>query len=99
MIFTEYAAAFFLLADQLRDAVDLLADQLEDLQLAIAVARVYEGDDGPVIKHLLSEKILPQAVRDGNKWLATWAFSMLGMSDKAVQALMVRLRFLPSLQS
>lgn len=85
----EYAAAFFLLGDQLRDAVNVLANQLGDVQLAIAVARVYEGVDGPVLRDFLQETLLPQAAREGNRWLATWAFWMLSQRDKAVRALIV----------
>ena len=94
---TEYAAAFFLLADHLKDAVGVLANQLDDMQLAIAVARVYEGDEGPVLKELIHSRILPQAVREGNKFLASWAFSMLGQRDMAIQALTVGLPLLTRL--
>ena len=83
----EYAAAFFLLADHLQDAINVCAHQLEDLQLAIAVARVYGGDDSPALHTLLEDKILPQAAFEGNRWLATWAFWMLGRRDVAVRAL------------
>lgn len=84
----EYAAAFFLLADKPKDAVNILATQTNDLQLAIAVARVYEGDNGPVLKELLIEKALPEAARTGNRWLATWAFWTLGEKHKALRALL-----------
>lgn len=62
----EYAAAFFLLAGSPKDAVNIIASRMQDLQLAIAVARVYEGDDGPVLRELLEEKVLPQAALEGN---------------------------------
>ncbi|KAF2091359.1 hypothetical protein K490DRAFT_31122 [Saccharata proteae CBS 121410] len=84
----EYAAAFFLLADQLKDAVRIISERMGDLQLAIAVARVYEGDDGPVLRAFLTDNVLPLAARDGNRWMATWAFWMLGKRDNAVRALM-----------
>lgn len=87
----EYAASFFLLADHLSDAVSLIYNQLGDTQLAIAVARVYEGDDSPVLQTFLKDKILPQAARDGNRWLATWAYWLLGRRDTAVQALITPL--------
>ena len=87
----EYAAAFFLLADRLQDAVNVCAQQLNDMQLAIAVARVYEGDEGPVLRSLLEEKILPQAAREGNRWLGSWAFWMLGRVDMAMKCLLVRI--------
>lgn len=84
-----YAAAFFLLAGSLSDAVRVCAQQLQDLQLAIAIARVYEGDDGPVLRELLEERVLPLAVHEGNRWLAMWAFWMLKRRDMAVRALIV----------
>ena len=92
----KYAAAFFLLAGNLKDAMTVLSNQLNDMQLAIAVARVYEGDDSPVLKEFLEDKVLPQAAVDGNRWLATWAFWMLGKRDKAVRALILPLNTLLS---
>ena len=83
----EYAAAFFLLAGNLQDAVNVCAHQMQNLQLAIAVARVYDGDDSLVLHSLLEDKVLPQAALEGNRWLATWAFWMLGKRDMAVRAL------------
>ncbi|KAL2144684.1 hypothetical protein VTI28DRAFT_8712 [Corynascus sepedonium] len=83
----EYAAAFFLLADHLQDAVNVCLNQLKDLQLAIAVARVYEGDTGPVLRRLLQEEVLSIAAQEGNRWLASWAFWMLHRRDMAVRAL------------
>lgn len=93
----EYAAAFFLLADCLKDAVNVILNQLKDLQLAIAVTRVYEGERGPVLKELLEEKVLPLAAQEGNRWLASWAFWMLHRRDMAVRALIVRLNYSPAL--
>ena len=84
---TEYAAAFFLLADRVKDAANVLATQLKDIQLAIAVTRVYEGDDGPVLKQLLQDKVLPLAAQQGDRWLAHWAFDMIGRRDLAMRCL------------
>ncbi|KAM7206227.1 RAVE protein 1 C terminal domain containing protein [Rhypophila sp. PSN 637] len=82
-----YAAAFFLLADHLQDAVNVCLNQMKDLQLAIAIARVYEGDQGHVLRRLLEEEILTIAAQEGNRWLASWAFWMLHRRDMAVRAL------------
>ncbi|EEH44592.2 uncharacterized protein PADG_00881 [Paracoccidioides brasiliensis Pb18] len=82
----EYAAAFFLLADHLRDAVYVCMNQLQDVQLAITISRAYEGDDGPVLKEIL-EKILVNATSEGNRWMATWGFWLLNRRDMAVRAL------------
>jgi hypothetical protein len=68
---------------------------MKDLQLAIAVTRVYEGDTGPVLRELLEEKILPLAAQEGNRWLASWAFWMLRRRDMAVRALIVSSSLIP----
>ncbi|KAJ2987724.1 hypothetical protein NUW58_g4347 [Xylaria curta] len=83
----EYAAAFFLLADHLQDAVNVCLNQIKDLQLAIAIARVYEGDTGIVLKRLLENDVLAVASQEGNRWLASWTFWMLKRRDMAVRAL------------
>ena len=77
----------------MRDAVNICAQQMQDIQLAIAVARVYDGDESPVLHDLLEEKLLPLAAYEGNRWMACWAFWMLGRRDMAVRALIVRYPF------
>ncbi|ERS94995.1 hypothetical protein HMPREF1624_08707 [Sporothrix schenckii ATCC 58251] len=83
----EYAAAFFLLADRLQDAMNVCFNQLQDLQLAVIIARVYEGDQGPVLMRFLEEVVLNVAAQEGNRWLASWAFWMLRRKDMSVRAL------------
>lgn len=90
-VHVDYSAAFFLLADRLQDAVNVCLNQLKDLQLAIAITRVYEGDNGPVLRKLLEEEVLNVAAQEGNRWLASWAFWMLHRRDMAVRALIVSL--------
>jgi hypothetical protein len=85
----EYAAAFFLLADRPKDAASVLASQMNDVQLAIAVTRVYEGDNGPVLKDLIGDRVLPLAAQQGDRWLAHWAFDLLGRRDLAMRCLTV----------
>ena len=38
--------------------MNVCLNQLKDLQLAIAITRVYEGDQGPVLRKLLEEEVL-----------------------------------------
>ena len=64
-----------------------------DLQLAIAISRASEGDNGPVLRAILEEKVLPEAASEGNRWMASWAFWMLGRRDMAVRALIVSIWF------
>lgn len=54
----EHAAAFFLLAGKLWDAVEVCVSRLEDLQLALVITRLYEGDNGDVYQRLLKECVL-----------------------------------------
>ncbi|ORY25155.1 RAVE protein 1 C terminal-domain-containing protein [Naematelia encephala] len=85
----EYAAAFFMLAGNAKDAINVCLRQLEDWQLAIALARVVEGGtDGPLMRWILSDTVIPLAFAGGHRWLATWAFWMLGRRDLAVRVLL-----------
>ncbi|KAJ7169732.1 RAVE protein 1 C terminal-domain-containing protein [Mycena filopes] len=89
----EYAAAFFLLGGALQDAVNVCLKQLGDFQLAIALARVVEqSDDGPVLLSILNTVVIPTAFREGNRWLASWAFWLLHRRDLAVRILITPLQ-------
>ncbi|KAK7207073.1 RAVE protein 1 C terminal-domain-containing protein [Myxozyma melibiosi] len=84
----EYAAGFFLLGDSLRDAVSVCVRNLEDIQLAIALARIYEGgEDGPVFQDLLKKEVLPLAYKTGDRWLASWAFWNLKRKDLSLKCI------------
>jgi DmX-like protein len=57
----EHAVAFFLLAGSLNDAIEVCLNKLEDLQLALLITRLYEGEHDntpPSYKKLLYEEIL-----------------------------------------
>jgi len=86
---SEYAAAFFLLGGSVKDAVNVCLRQLNDWQLAVAIARVVEGDDGPVLRGILQTTLVPLAFSGGHRWLGTWAFWMLRRRDLAVRILIV----------
>lgn len=89
---SEYAAAFFLLGGSLKDAVNVCIKQLDDFQLAIALARIVEqSDDGPILQDILNNTVVPVAFRKGNRWLASWAFWLLHRRDLSVRILVVRL--------
>lgn len=86
----EYAAAFFMLAGQFQDGINVCLRQLNDWQLGLALARVVEGrTDGPIYRRIVSETVLPLAFKGGHRWLGTWAFWMLGRRDLAVRVLIV----------
>ncbi|KAF9956234.1 regulator of (H+)-ATPase in vacuolar membrane [Mortierella alpina] len=76
-----YAAAFFLLADKLQDAVNVCIKQLNDLPLAISICHVYEQEErGPVLTRLLQDSV--KTVTD--PWLLSLFYSMLGQSANAI---------------
>ena len=58
--------------------------------------QLYGSHDGSVLRSFLRDKILPQAAREGNRWLATWAFWMLNKRDSAVRCLVTPLTTLLS---
>ncbi|ORY97295.1 RAVE protein 1 C terminal-domain-containing protein, partial [Syncephalastrum racemosum] len=87
----EYAAAFFLLADRLKDAVGIILKHVQDYQLAIAICRVYDGDHSALLKDILRDHVLPLAVDTHDRWLASMAFWLLGDQTKATAATMENL--------
>lgn len=79
----EYAAAFFLLADDAASAIGVLASQCDDTMLAVAVARLY----GTGIERLVTDRLLPQAVREGDRWYMSWCHFILSSPQEAASAL------------
>ena len=79
-----------MLSGCLKDAVAVCVKHLSDFQLAIALARVVEqSNEGPVFTDLLQNTVLPTAFKNGNRWLACWAFWMMRRRDLAVRILLV----------
>ncbi|KAJ8247851.1 hypothetical protein GJAV_G00251230 [Gymnothorax javanicus] len=56
----EQSAGFFLLAGSLKDAIEVCLEKMEDIQLAMIVARLYESDyeTSATCKGILHEKVL-----------------------------------------
>ncbi|XP_044772994.1 dmX-like protein 1 isoform X3 [Neomonachus schauinslandi] len=56
----EHSAAFFLLAGCLRDAIEVCLEKLNDIQLALVIARLYESefDTSATYKSILCKKVL-----------------------------------------
>ncbi|CAG7847093.1 Regulator of V-ATPase in vacuolar membrane protein 1 AltName: Full=Suppression of the onset of impotence protein 3 [Serendipita indica DSM 11827] len=88
----EMAAAFFLLGGSLQDAVNVCIKQMNDFQLGVALARVVEGDSGPILTSILKSTVLPIAFKDGNRWLGSWAFWKLNRRDLSVRILVTPLK-------
>ncbi|OAC97762.1 hypothetical protein MUCCIDRAFT_151071, partial [Mucor lusitanicus CBS 277.49] len=85
----EYAAAFFLLADKLKDAVNVILKNIKDFQLAIAICRVYEGDHSPLLREILENAVIPMAIENNDRWLISMAYWLLDRHKDAVRAMVV----------
>uniref|UniRef100_A0A8C1JTE9 Dmx-like 2 n=1 Tax=Cyprinus carpio TaxID=7962 RepID=A0A8C1JTE9_CYPCA len=68
----EQSAAFFLLAGSLKDAIVVCLEKMEDIQLAMIVARLYEADyeSSSTCQGILYEKVLG-CNRDGSGFSCT----------------------------
>uniref|UniRef100_A0AAR2JDI0 RAVE complex protein Rav1 C-terminal domain-containing protein n=1 Tax=Pygocentrus nattereri TaxID=42514 RepID=A0AAR2JDI0_PYGNA len=68
----EQSAAFFLLAGSLKDAIEVCLEKMEDIQLAMIVARLYEADfeSSSTCQGILYEKVLG-CKRDGTGFSCT----------------------------
>ncbi|CAF4557049.1 unnamed protein product [Rotaria sp. Silwood1] len=60
----EHAAAFFLLAGKIRDAIEVIINNLNDIQLALLVARLYENDEQNLVNNILNKEILTKPHND-----------------------------------
>lgn len=87
------AAYFFLLADKLKDACNIIATKLNDVQLAIAIARIYsvtskgELSDQEVIQNIIENYMVPEALQNGDRWITSWIFWELKENEVSIQAL------------
>lgn len=87
----EYAVAFFLLGNRLRDAVSVCLKQLDDIQLAFTITRIYDGEQSDLLKEIVMSHMLPRTMADQDRWMASLAFSAMGEREKAILALMLPL--------
>ncbi len=60
----EHAAAFFLLAGKIRDALEVIINNLNDIQLALLIARLHEGDEQNFVNDILQREILTKPHSD-----------------------------------
>ena len=81
MIVLEYAASFFLLGGELKDATNVCVRHLQDYQLAITICRLYEGDLGTSVKVMIRDVILSNAIETGNMWLTILCHSLLNQRE------------------
>lgn len=82
------AAYFFLLADSIKDCCITLANKVEDIELAILVAKVYDDSaNQETLTYLIENFILPKAIETGNRWVTSWIFWEMNLKELSIQAL------------
>lgn len=87
------AAYFFLLADALKDCCNIIATKLNDVQLAIAIAKIYSAtskgtiSEGEIIKNLIENYMVPEVLKNGDRWITSWIFWELEEHEISIQAL------------
>lgn len=79
------AAYFFLLANKVKDCCLTLCNKMDEVELALAVAKVNEDKDALML--IIERYVLPQAVAKGDRWYTSWVFWELGMAEISIQAL------------
>ncbi|EGC36145.1 hypothetical protein DICPUDRAFT_151429 [Dictyostelium purpureum] len=83
----DLAASLFLLAGQLKKAVNLIIQMQGDFQLALVISRLYEGENGEVSKMIIEEHIIPQAKKTNDRSLLSIANWLLKKYEDAIQVL------------
>lgn len=82
----EHAAAFFLLAGKIRDAIQVILHNLEDIQLALLIARLYESEQTNSVTDILTREILAQPHSD--PFYRSMAYWLLKDYDQALTTLL-----------
>ncbi|XP_063050871.1 dmX-like protein 1 isoform X2 [Engraulis encrasicolus] len=89
----QHAAAFFLLAGSLKDAVEVCIENLQDLQLALVISRLYESDfeTSSTYKRILQRHVLgqdPQIPAHSDPFLRSMACWVLDRYPRALDTLL-----------
>ncbi|KAL9648804.1 hypothetical protein ABK040_003737 [Willaertia magna] len=85
-----YAAAYFLLADSPKDAIDILVKNEKDVDLAYFITRLYCGDDNDQCLKLLREILLPYYAKEKDIWMQSLIKWILKEYEESVELLIKR---------
>ncbi|XP_068645001.1 uncharacterized protein [Aristolochia californica] len=84
----ELAITFFILGGDPSSAVTICAKNLGDEQLALVICRLLEGYGGALERHLISEFLLPNAIKKRDHWLMSVFEWILGNYSKSFWSLL-----------
>ena len=88
---TEYAAAFFLLGDCPKDAINVCIKHMRDYDLAVFIARI-RHDRAVLLPWLIETHLLPKAREHEDKWLTHWCWWAQGKKEQAVEGIYVSVK-------
>lgn len=80
------AACFFLLADKPKDCCITLANKIEDIELSLLIAKVYDNSSESLV-NIIENNVLPTTLKEGNRWITSWIFWELNLKQLSMQAL------------
>lgn len=82
----EMSAAFFLLANSLKDAVEILCADLGDVQMGLVVARLVE-EHGLVYYEAVEKYLLGTGFEARDPWLVSIGYTLLGRHGQSLDCL------------
>ena len=72
------AAAFYLLGNHINEAVQVALVHLKDIQLAVTICRLMEGDNSEELKNIYSEYYIGQGTKCKDPWLTSLGYWLCG---------------------
>lgn len=86
------SASFFLLAGSIKDSVSVIMKQMNDVPLAIAIAKCYDGSSkGEGMRYILQRSVIPMGINTNDRWRLSWCFSILNDKPMAIKSLVLPL--------
>ncbi|KAF2073581.1 hypothetical protein CYY_005098 [Polysphondylium violaceum] len=83
----EVAASLFLLAGQLKQAVNLIIQTTGDFQLALVISRLYEGENGDITKMIIEDHVIPLAKKSNDRSLMSICYWLTKRYEEAFTVL------------
>ncbi|CAF0948435.1 unnamed protein product, partial [Didymodactylos carnosus] len=84
----EHAAAFFLLAGKIHDAIEVCVNNLHDIQLALLIARLFENEQPS--SSLVDDLLKTQITISPDPFLRSMAYWLLNDYDQSLTTLLIQ---------
>jgi hypothetical protein len=69
----EMSIAFFILSNKIKDACTVAIEKMRDINLAVLICRLIEGDEGPQLKSILDQYFIHEGKTCDDPWLVSTA--------------------------